>query len=425
MSPELINAIKERLQAGQSRTEIESAVLAMGHQKEVFEAAFTLAEHDLRTSGQKSLPKVTTLFVNGWNFAKSRLDLVALLFVPLVLEVLASFWFGYSPETDNFPPFPLLAMFTLLGIVYIVILAIALFVVTSKSKEETLTTAFKWTVRNALPLLFIYVLSGLVVFGGFLFFIIPGVAVAIAITFAQYTFVREGKRGMESLLASRAVVKGRWFVVARKIAGFIFLTLILILIFGMLYGLVEMVVGEGRYMTLGGELLTQALSAVMSIINLHAMYHLYLALSETAVSTEVASKFVRGRYWLMAALTLGLMTVLLILATFYKESLSKWLEEANVPLEEMSTTVPASFGSLPVTALKHANEHEGSYTGVCALFRPLTEVDGEVTCNESDTAWALEVVNSTGVRYCADTATPGKQIHAPLGDKTECIVVAE
>ena len=55
MSPELIHAIKERINAGQSREEIESAVLAMGHTKEVFAAAFTLAEHDIKEGSSGSL----------------------------------------------------------------------------------------------------------------------------------------------------------------------------------------------------------------------------------------------------------------------------------------------------------------------------------------------------------------------------------
>lgn len=424
MSPELINAIKERLHAGQPREEIEAAVLAMGHQKEVFDAAYILAGHDLKNTGLGSLPKVTALFLSGWNFAKSRLDLVALLFVPLVLEVLASFWFGYSPETDNFPPFPLLAMFVILGIIYVVTLAMTLFLVTNQDNVGTLETAIKWTFKNALPLLFIYLLSALVVLGGFLFFIIPGIVVATAITFAQYVFVREGKQGMTALLASQALVKGRWFTVTRKILGFIFLSLVPLLILGMVYGLFETILGEGKYVTLGGEILTQLVSAVMSIINLHAMYHLYLALCERGVSHDKPSKFVQIRYWLLASLTVVVCLTLATLAIFYRESL-KWLEETTESLEETSATIPTSFEALPEAALRFANEHEGSYDGVCDTLRPLAEGAGEVICNDSETTWALEVVVGSETRFCSDTATPGKQIHAPLGDKTECIVVGE
>lgn len=424
MSPELINAIKERLSAGQTRAEIETAVLAMGHQKEVFDAAFTLAEHDLKNNSVGALPKVTTLFVNGWDFAKSRLDLTLLLFVPLVLEVLASFYFNYNAEMDTFPPVPLLAMFIILGVAYVVTLAMTLFVVTSKDSGGTLDAAMKWTVRNALPLLFIYILSALVVLGGFLFFIIPGIIVAIAITFAQYAFVKEGKSGMGALLASRDLVKGRWFVVTRKILGFVLLSLIPLLLFGMAYGIVETMVGESRYVTLGGEILTQLLSAVMSIVNLYAMYHLYLALSENRINSNESGKFARARYWLLALLTLIVVATLAAMAIFYKESL-EWIEEAAEPLEEMSSTIPASFGDLPVAALGFANEHGGSYTGVCETLRPLAEADGEVTCNDSETAWALEVVDGFETRFCSDTATPGKQIHTPIGDKTECISVGE
>lgn len=423
MSPELINAIKERLQAGQTRAEIETAVLAMGHQKEVFDAAFTLAEHDLKNNAKGALPKVTTLFVNGWNFAKSRPDLILLLLVPMVLEVLTSFYFDYNPEIDTFPPLPLLAIFIILGVAYVVTLAMTLFVVSGKDSEGTLDAAMKWTVRNALSLLFIYVLSAFVVLGGFLLFIIPGIIAVTAITFAQYVFVKEGKRGMGALLASRDLVKGRWFTVTVKILGFILLSLIPLLLLGIVYGIFETMVGESKYVTLGGEILTQLVSAVMSIINLYAMYHLYLALVESSVSSDEPSKFARARYWLLALLTLIAIVTVAALAIFFKESL-KWLEEAAEPLEEMTSTMPASFNDLPEAALRFANEHEGSYAGVCETLRPLAEADGEVTCNDNETAWALEVVNGSETRFCSDTSTPGKQIYAPLGDKTECIMVA-
>ena len=423
MSPELINAIKERLQAGQSREEIESAVLSMGHTKEVCAAAYTLAEHDIQNKSAAELPRARDLFKNAWEFAQSRFDLVALLFIPLVLETLGSFWFERLPEGDRFVNAPLLLLFLATGIAYVVTIAIALKIVATKDdSQKTIPTAFAWMITHALPLLWVLILSGLLIFGGLLFFVIPGLIVAISVTFAQYAFVDEDKRGMEALIASHALVRGRWWKVVRKIFGFVILTLIPLFLFGILYGVGTLVVGEGTYVMLAGEILTQAISAVMSLMSLHAMYHLYQALKER--SADVApGAYVRPRYLALILLCLASIAALVAVATFFSEKL-EWLEEAATPIETIETRgIPAAFTGFDEAALQFANERNGSYAGVCEVLRPLAEVEGEVTCNDNETAWALQTTDSFGVRYCADSTTPGKMLPTPIGSRTECISV--
>jgi hypothetical protein len=429
MSPELIQAIKERLAAGQTKDEIETAVLSMGHSKEVFEAAFTLAEHDLKNKDEDEieLPKARTLFKNAWKFIESRLDLVALLFIPLALETIGSFWFDKLPESERFVSAPLFILFLITGIAYIVTIAMALRIVSAKTTaEQTLSAAAAWMTKNVLPLLWLYVLSGLVIFGGFLFFIIPGIIVAISITFAQYIFIGEGERGMDALVGSHALVKGRWFKVVRKLFGFVVLTLIPLFLFGFAYGIITLFTGHGEYITLGGELLTQAISAVMSVMSLHAMYHLYRALNETKTE-EVNSiqKYVRTRYWGLMGVSLLFSLAVVVLATFFSDKM-EWLEEAASPIEEMETRdVPTEFGGFSEAALQYADENEGSYLGVCEDLRPLAEAAGEVVCNDSETAWAVQTTDAFGTSFCADSTTPGKAVPSPIGTETRCISVVE
>jgi MFS family permease len=426
MSPELINAIKERISAGQKREEIESAVIAMGHTKEVFAAAFTLAEHDIKEGNSGSLPKARTLFTQGWNFTQAHPYLILLLFIPSAIEVLASAWFGYTAESIEVPPLPLLGLFIVLGLAYVVVVAMTLFIVVKSDTEKpTLEAALSWTIKNAVPLLIVFILSGLVILGGLVLFFIPGIVVAIAITFSQYAYISDNKRGMDALLASRAAVKGRWFKVARKIFGLIILTIIPMILFGMVYGIIAFAAPESKYMTIGGELLTQLLSSVMSVISIHAMYHLYLALKSGSDKEVSVQKSARIRYWILALLTFILGAILVALAVFFEDKM-EWLEDAAVPLEEMeSREVPATFSQFSATTLQYANEHNGSFAGVCEPLRLLVEGEGEVICNDSETAWALETTDSLGNRFCADTATPGKVIAAPIGTQTECISVAE
>lgn len=426
MSPELITAIKERLQASQSKEEIESAVLAMGHTKEVFDAAYTLAEHDLQNKTATELPRARTLFKNAWGFAQTRFDLIALLFVPLALETLCSFWFERLPESERFttPLLMLLAFVT--AVLYLMTVTLALKVVAAKTEEEkTLPAATQWMLRHALPLLFVYVLSGLIIGAGLLFFIIPGLVIAISLTFAQYVFVGEEKTGMSALLASHALVKGRWFAVARKIFGFIVLTLVPLFLFGILYGIVTGITGEGVYVILGGELLTQAISAVMSLMSLYAMYHLYLALKERRENEAVDNTFVRLRYWVLVGIGVALVVGLIVVAIFFRDKLD-WVEEVATPIETMETReAPATFSQFSETTLRFVNERNGSYLGVCESLRPLVEGEGDVVCNDSESAWAIQVTDSFGASFCADRKTPGKLTPAPIGTATECISVGE
>jgi hypothetical protein len=425
MSPELINAIKERLTAGQTREEIETAVLAMGHTREVFDAAYTLAQHDEKQGKAGALPRVKTLFFNSWNFATSHPELIALLFIPLLLETLVSFWFGYNPNGNELPPLPLIGSFIVLGLVYMATLATALYIV-AKSPSETVSLkgAALWMVKHILPLLFVFVLSGLVIFGGFMLLFIPGIIAAIAVTFAQYAFISDEKRGMDALLASRHVVSGRWFLVVRKICGFIFFSIIPMLVLGVAYGIFQRIVGEGEYVVLAGEILTQLLSAVMSLMSLHAMFHLYQALRASSTEAPVSKK-IRISYWFMASIGILFVISIGILAVFYREMFMQ-LEDAAMPLEELETKeVPASFSSFKEVALRYANEHTGSYEGVCEVLKPLAAVDGEVACNDHQATWALAVTNTFGTRFCADVTTPGKQVYTELGEKTQCITVEQ
>lgn len=70
------------------------------------------------------------------------------------------------------------------------------------------------------PLLWVTVLSTLVVFGGFILLIIPGIYFAVALYFNQVILIDKNIRGAQALAASRALIKGRWWsALWRIIAG--------------------------------------------------------------------------------------------------------------------------------------------------------------------------------------------------------------
>jgi len=69
----------------------------------------------------------------------------------------------------------------------------------------------------ALPLLWVGFLTGFVISGGFLLFIIPGIIFMVWFFFAQFILVAEDVRGMGALLKSREYLRGQWFNVALRL----------------------------------------------------------------------------------------------------------------------------------------------------------------------------------------------------------------
>jgi hypothetical protein len=109
----------------------------------------------------------------------------------------------------------------------------------------------------------------------------------------------------------------------------------------------------------------------------------------------------------------------------FVSSLDSWDEFIPESTEEtfMSEEVPVTFMFLNQLAATAAEDNNGSFEGACTTLMIMAEGEGIVTCNDTETAWALEIETESGSRFCADTTTPGKEIFVPLGDKTECVAL--
>lgn len=425
MSPELIAAIRERIAAGHEKESIKTSVLAMGYVVEVFEAAYVLAQNDLTritvgaiptpVSMKRELPSVLTLIADSFEFAKSRIDMVALVAVPLMLLTLFT-----TVSTWNYNQLALSGLFSGLAIVsalvYIVNLTALLYIVTHKNRAEvvTLSESFSWTKRNIFSLFWVYLLTILAVFGGFLFFFIPGIILLVSLYLAQYVFAVEGKRGMEALLKSRALIHGRWWSVARKIAGLSFYYLLFIIFVTLVYEGVKLVVDLPN-LTLIGELLMQLFTAFFTVMSMEVMYRLYCDLSVGTVD-EPASSFIKISYFSSVFLGIAAIIGLILLATLIG-SISRF-DEA-VPDVFTSTTLYGEVLHSSVSAEEYKLA-QGSFKGVCDVLVPEVSSATNVECNDEEGEWALSA-SVEGDRWCADTTTPAKQVYTSLEGKLSCV----
>jgi hypothetical protein len=80
--------------------------------------------------------------------------------------------------------------------------------------------------RNMWSLLWLYLMVGYIIQGGFLLFILPGLVWTVSFFAAQFIIFEEKERGMNAMLKSRAYVKGHWWAVfGRLLLIMVFLTI--------------------------------------------------------------------------------------------------------------------------------------------------------------------------------------------------------
>ncbi len=91
------------------------------------------------------------------------------------------------------------------------------------TKITTVHGAYQVGSKKILSLWWVTILSFLIVGGGFLLFVIPGILFSVWFTFSQYVLFTEKKKGMDALLTSREYVRGYFWQIAIRI---IFIALI-------------------------------------------------------------------------------------------------------------------------------------------------------------------------------------------------------
>jgi hypothetical protein len=420
MSPELIIAIKERLQSGQSKEVVKAAVLAMGHTDVVFEAAYTLALHDMHGAApvrEESLPRASELVVEGWNFARARLDLVALLLVPGIISTVLQ-WAGKTYTQIVWLHTTALGLSIVTTVAYLLCVLAVLYSV-SREGHTTLTEAFAWVGKNVFSFVWTCILAGLVVWGGFMFFIVPGFIVIVLICFQQYAFVLEDKHGMSALLRSRELVVGRFWKVAFLLGKFGLLLMIPFFLGGMLVGVADVAwqLSSHRFANLGGSLLLEVCSVFLNIMSIHAMLHLYRILQVRASMSTPAS--VKVRYWLLVLFGLA-MAIIIGIVLSLKYSANALYKD--IPTLSDAETTQHEVEGTGLVAREYFLAHNQSYAGVCDALRPTFTTTEGVTCNDTEHAWAISVKVGEGY-YCADAETFLKKVQTELGEKTSCLTL--
>lgn len=123
----------------------------------------------------------------------------------------------------------------------------------TQKQEVNPTTISHEALTRLLPLLQTMVLQGLIILGGLVLFIVPGLIFSFWYAFAQLSTILDNKRPLEALAQSKSMVEGRfWSVVWRVASGPILLAALYSAMIGSILMLVAYVTGIDME-TLTGE----------------------------------------------------------------------------------------------------------------------------------------------------------------------------
>lgn len=315
MSPELIAAVKERIEKGYTKDAISSEFRSAGYSESVIDEVLkTVQLGDLSSTEypakdlSANLPRASVLFKNSFDFIKNRPDLCLVLTTPLLILVTLGYFLS------NYLPATYLGLLSVIALVlYVMMLGASLYIISERqSRTISLGEAFLWVKKNIWGLVWVYVLAASATYGGFLLFIIPGIIVSFFVYLSQYVYVKEGVHGLDALLRSRDLIRGNWWLVVGRLVkvGLMFLGVFLIL--GLLAGLfISIIYEDSSTSELVLTLVMQFISSCTVLMGLHIGMDLYshLALARP-IGKGIQSISDRWKYQVLVAL--GFLVVTLV-----------------------------------------------------------------------------------------------------------------
>ena len=265
---------------------------------------------------EASLPGPVELLKSAWEVYKKRfwvligieaiLLVFVLLFVVLTLGTsFAAIILHPSSASLSISSLPILliliALFIFVG--YLANLAMIFAVKDSKERigvKESFNRA--WTIFW--PFLWVGILFGLTVLGGFMLFVIPGLIFWVWFNFATLVFVVEGSRGEEALLRSKEYIRGRW--------GGVFWRLLFILIVPIALSLIIKLVTPYTV----ESFISPIISMLFWPLSIAYVFSLYSALRDTRSNLAGRSPSGKKGFFVFSAI-LGVVGIILMVVLMF------------------------------------------------------------------------------------------------------------
>ncbi|MEI6058050.1 MAG: hypothetical protein WCQ60_03725 [bacterium] len=206
----------------------------------------------MTTSHNVAIQPIGAALKEAWIFYKKNMNVLALVsIIPLVFGAVSMV---FEPELAAghsvlLGTLAVMAVFNILNLVFSIFMPVALIATIDEihhGRTLSMNDAYKKAFSLGIPYLFVLLLTGIIVLGGSILLIIPGIVVNIYLAFVVFAFLIEGKRGIDALIQSAWYVRGLWFdILARKISVAIVIILGL-MVFSVIAGVASVASGFGQ-----------------------------------------------------------------------------------------------------------------------------------------------------------------------------------
>lgn len=323
---EIFSYIREKKGKGYADVAIRQALKDAGWQDEQVEEAFAsvaegipMASGDVPTPPSVSftetpsgIPGVFDLIQGAWDiFTAKAWTLIGIMLLPMAvgflsiigLGALGAMLFGLKGFGSLVLIIPGIILICLVISVLYIWGQVALLYAVRSVGPIGVIEAYRTAYPKILSYMWLAPLTSLVVIGGLVLFIIPGIIVAVWIGLSMFVLVAEDDRGMNALLKSKEYVRGRWLPVFGRFAGLMLLVMIVQMI-------IEAFVKVGGVIGTVFSLVSVGFSLVITPVFTAYAYLIYLRLKELrgAVSPDLSSK---GYFWALAML--GIVVIIAII----------------------------------------------------------------------------------------------------------------
>lgn len=262
------------------------------------------------------LPSVITLLKESLQFYKTRFALfLSLAFFPILILV-GIFFLGalmVKLVPSSIFAFFLLLFLYALGVFLVYWGIVAMLCVVKAQEKISFRAALKESISKIVSFLWIGFLVNLVVIGGAVPLVIPGLVLGVALMLSIYVYIAEKKKGINALVRSSALTKGfRWAIFWRYLA-----LALMILLFVLPLALLLSAIQEEETRKLANDILSSVVSLLTTPLVLIFGYLIYKKLAEFSPASQFQpSKKARHLYIFLAFWSIAAM-ILAYSFTFY------------------------------------------------------------------------------------------------------------
>jgi hypothetical protein len=156
-------------------------------------------------------------------------------------------------------------------------------------------------------------MAALLIIGGTIVLVVPGIFLMVALCMTQFEFVWKGRRGLAALEGSRLLVQGHWWRVLGLIVVALVATIVVSAIAGII-GLIISVIGSSTFIyTIGTEFPNAVSALVLTPWVLAYLLGIYRGLQATAPAEPTAEELRKHRtQWIRFMVLAGVIIALLI-----------------------------------------------------------------------------------------------------------------